>query len=108
MKHDDRTKIGFNGTCYWCGKYGHRENNCRVKAGTCLICGESKHQIDSCPLKKVKSNATQLKCSICSGAHLGKDCPKCTQESVRPKTPKSTDSNNNDYSLNYDTLNQWE
>ena len=28
VKTDVKSKLGFNGTCFWCGKYGHREANC--------------------------------------------------------------------------------
>ena len=60
--------------CYWCGKKGHIEVNCRKKKGLCLICG-GVHQLKDCPNYKA-TQKVQLRCSTCHGDHLGQDCSK--------------------------------
>ena len=64
--------------CYYCGKKGHIEINCRKKQGLCLICGGS-HKLEDCP--NYKSKRSKLRCSTCRGDHLGKDCPGKTENS---------------------------
>ena len=56
--------------CTWCGKSGHLEEKCRARQ-SCYNCDEVGHFAAQCP-KKNRS----LRCPLCQGNHLGKDCSK--------------------------------
>ena len=58
--------------CAWCGRYGHKDNNCWERQGRCLFCGDQFHQKDQC-LKQREFESHEV-CPVCSGPHLGKNC----------------------------------
>ena len=66
-----------NFICHWCGKKGHTEDRCWLKAGFCLICGDDKHPKERCPkYKETEVENFSPTCSVCGGDHLGKGCPR--------------------------------
>ena len=79
--------------CHWCGRTGHIYEACWRKNGCCLLCGSSEHKLQSCHL--FKPNTPQLRCPMCSGPHLGKDC-----------TVQNTTTNYSQPSENYQALEQ--
>ena len=42
----------FSGTCYCCGKVGHKRQNCRMKNEICRGCGKKGHLIKVCRSKQ--------------------------------------------------------
>lgn len=60
--------------CAWCGRLGHTEANCWLKVGACMSCGDQDHDTFSCPRSEETKPVLELRCSLCNGEHLGKDC----------------------------------
>ena len=58
--------------CRYCGKRGHQYDDCYLGQNRCLHCKEVGHLVGSCPIK----NNDQIKCPMCEGDHLGKDCTR--------------------------------
>ena len=40
--------------CFFCGKFGHMQKDCRRKNGTCLKCGQSGHMARDCKTERVR------------------------------------------------------
>lgn len=61
--------------CHWCGKRGHTEDSCWVKAGACLVCGSAEHKLRQCP-RFVPREIPVFPpwCAECGSHHLGADC----------------------------------
>lgn len=62
--------------CYWCGRTGHDEENCRWKSGACLICGSAKHRLCQCAQYITQKPPVFLSLPGVSGwqQSLGQDC----------------------------------
>ena len=45
---------------------------CREKNNLCLYCGKADHDKNTCPKNFFRS----VRCPLCNGQHLGKDCPQ--------------------------------
>ena len=67
--------------CHWCGRRGHTEERCWLKLGACTKCGSADHSESHCVHSSERSSHLTFKCPICSGGHLGKDCPVGTSVS---------------------------
>jgi hypothetical protein len=65
--------------CWYCGREGHIEMSCWLKQGACELCGGLDHNKNKCPKYFSRHGAMPLKCSLCGGDHLGKDCPRHEQ-----------------------------
>lgn len=59
--------------CTWCGRKWHFESDCWLKLGLCLGCGDKNHKAEDCP-KRMDQPGSALRCSVCGGPHLGRDC----------------------------------
>lgn len=66
--------------CNYCGRQGHLELNCWRKVGACTICGSAEHGYKECPRYSPIIGRFVPRCSMCSGAHLGQDCPRRVEE----------------------------
>lgn len=64
--------------CNWCGRSGHKEDNCWERQGKCTGCGEAGHSINDCTRHKERYPGGDPVCPICRGAHLGKACKLVT------------------------------
>ena len=64
--------------CTWCGRTGHRIDNCWERMGACMACGSDTHKVNECPRRR-QPQQTVL-CPMCGGQHLGKDCQSQTRE----------------------------
>ena len=63
--------------CTWCGAVGHTQEYCFDKQQPCRLCRSKDHRTMECPKLGPR---TFLKCPVCEGVHLGRECPNhCKQ-----------------------------
>ena len=80
VESDNNVKLDVcyeaNMKCNFCQYSGHLESTCWRKLKRCVICGGD-HQMSLC--KNYDNNYSihrkQLCCSLCTGSHLGRNCP---------------------------------
>lgn len=71
-----RVSVDVRPVCNWCGRKGHKENNCWERSGLCTLCGSDEHQKEDCQRFEDQHPAFRPECPLCGGSHLGKYCTK--------------------------------
>ena len=75
------TKSKFKGTCFCCGRVGHKYLNCRLKDAICCGCGKTGHIQKVCrskPGAKRKSKPAERK----PVQHLKESCEESSSDSA--------------------------
>jgi hypothetical protein len=94
------TKESFQGNCNFCGKYGHKEKDCRIKQ-TVVRLGKPNPSGNK-PYNKTNNekNNKRMKCYACdSNDHWTSDCTLVKE--IKNKRNQSTGSTSNDFEYGF-------